>query len=117
LIRLLALPWRVYARSFRGLPASVWLVALAALINRAGTMVLPFLGLYLVGPRGMNKASASMILLAFGAGSVIGSYLGGRLSDRWGAIRPQEAALVGGGLGFASLPWLETPSSRREPRT
>ena len=109
MIRLLAAPWRVYARSFRGLPASVWMVALAALINRAGTMVLPFLGLYLVGPRGMSKVSASMILLAFGAGSVIGSYLGGRLSDRWGAIRVQEAALVGGGLGFASLPWLETP--------
>jgi MFS family permease len=101
-------PLRIYVRAFSGLPAAVWLIAAAALVNRAGTMVLPFLGLYLVGPLGMTKKEASLILLAFGAGSVIGSYLGGRLSDRFGAIRVQEGALFGGACGFAVLPMFES---------
>lgn len=38
---------RSYVRAFSGLPGEVWILAFATLVNRAGTMVLPFLTLYL----------------------------------------------------------------------
>ena len=36
-----------YHNSFKGLSKEVWFLALITFINRAGTMVLPFLSLYL----------------------------------------------------------------------
>lgn len=36
-----------YINTFRGLSQEVWWLALITLINRAGTMVIPFLSLYL----------------------------------------------------------------------
>ena len=36
-----------YLNSFKGLSKEVWWLALITLINRAGTMVIPFLSLYL----------------------------------------------------------------------
>ena len=36
-----------YLNTFKGLSKEVWWLALITLINRAGTMVIPFLSLYL----------------------------------------------------------------------
>jgi predicted MFS family arabinose efflux permease len=71
-----------YVDAFSGIPRTVWLLAGAALVNRAGTMVLPFLSLYLTDDLGLTAARAGQIIGCFGLGSMAGSYLGGRLSNR-----------------------------------
>lgn len=37
-----------YLAPYKGLSRSAWLISLASLINRSGTMVLPFLSVYLI---------------------------------------------------------------------
>lgn len=94
---------RLYADAFRGLPADVWRLSAGLLVNRAGTMVLPFLSLYLVHELEYETAAASTVLFAFGAGSVVGSYAGGAISGRWGTLPVQIGSLVLGGAGFLVL--------------
>jgi predicted MFS family arabinose efflux permease len=96
---------RLYRAAFSGLTPAVWLLALVAFVNRCGTMVVPFLSLYLARELGYSKIEAGIVLGSFGAGSVVGSYLGGWLGDRWGAVRVQVVSLLLSGLGFLSLPF------------
>ena len=51
--------WRNPWRGVRGLPASVWVVFATTLVNRAGTMVLPFMVLYVTRELGVRAASVS----------------------------------------------------------
>ncbi|RMF73216.1 MAG: MFS transporter [Acidobacteria bacterium] len=95
--------------AYSGLPRAVWIVCAGMLINRAGTMVLPFLGLYLTRELGFPKATAGWVLLGFGLGSLLGSAVGGRLTDRAGAVRVQVGALLAGGVAFVALAWPRTP--------
>lgn len=94
---------RLYGEAFRGLPAPVWKLSLGLLVNRAGTMVLPFLSLYLIRELGFEATQVSLVLLAFGLGSVIGSYAGGVLSASLGALRVQVYSLGLAGAGFLVL--------------
>jgi MFS family permease len=86
-------PWRGLGR----LPRAMWLLSAVTLIHRAGTMILPFLVLYLTDERGLPAAWAGAVFLVYGAGSLISGPLGGWLTDRWGATRVMELALVAGG--------------------
>jgi predicted MFS family arabinose efflux permease len=88
----------------------VWILALVALVNRAGTMVLPFLVLYLTQVRGLSAVHAGSILGLYGVGSVAGSFLGGWLSDRVGTRRAQQISLLGGGAAFLVLGAARHPS-------
>jgi hypothetical protein len=65
-----------YTGAFSGIPREVWLLAGALLVNRAGTMVLPFLSLYLTRDLGLTAVRAGQIIGCFGLGSMIGSYFG-----------------------------------------
>ena len=51
------------------------------LVNRAGTMVLPFLTLYLAGQFGWSPAAAGRMLALYGAGAIGGAFLGGESLD------------------------------------
>jgi predicted MFS family arabinose efflux permease len=89
----------------------VWLQAAAMMINRSGTMVLPFLGLYLIRERGFTAIAAGRVLSLYGVGAVAGSFLGGWLSDRLGPVRVQQLSLLGAGIGFVVLGSLRTPAA------
>ena len=92
-----------YHRAFSGLPRPVWLLSVVTLVNRSGTMVLPFLVLYLPKVLGFSAAAAGRILGLYGLGALAGSYLGGRLSDRLGSRRVLFLSLSLGGLTFLLL--------------
>ncbi|MEO8277263.1 MAG: MFS transporter [Thermoanaerobaculia bacterium] len=94
---------RSYAAAFSGLPGEVWILALATLVNRAGTMVLPFLTLYLTGHFGWSPAAAGRMLALYGAGAIGGAFLGGWAADRWSPVAVQQLSLVGTGAGFLAL--------------
>jgi MFS family permease len=102
---------RLYRSAFSGVPREVWALSTVALVNRAGTMVLPFLTLYLTQRLDLTPARAGQIVGCYGLGSVAGSYLGGWLSDRIGARRVQLLSLTASGLGFLMLLYLHDFSS------
>lgn len=92
-----------YREAFSGLNRAVWLLALTTLVNRSGTMVLPFLILYLTQQRGFEPSDAGKALGIYGLGGVLGSYLGGWLCDRMSARRVMVGSLALTGVGFIVL--------------
>ncbi len=98
-----------YLNTFRGLSREVWWLALITLINRAGTMVIPFLSLYLTENLNFSKSGeVAWIMSAFGLGSVVGSWLGGKLTDRIGFYKVMAYSLVSTGVLFIALQFLDT---------
>lgn len=97
-----------YRSAYGGLPREAWLLAIVMFVNRAGTMVLPFMTLYLTSQLGMSEALAGRLLSVYGLGAVCGAYAGGRLAARWGAIRVQTTCMLLTVPGFALLPWAQS---------
>jgi MFS family permease len=93
-------PWG----SLRGLPPEVWALFSATLINRCGTMVLPFLVLYLTRDQGQPPRRAALALALYGIGSMITSPIAGRLADRIGPRRIVIASLFSGAALLPLLP-------------
>ncbi len=96
-----------YKGAFSGLNGTVWLLAFASLINRAGTMVLPFLALYLTEDRGFTTTAAGQALAVYGVGAVVGSYFGGWLCDRIAPRSIMIGSLVLTAVGFLLLGRME----------
>ena len=103
--RLLAL----YREAFQGLTREVWILSIALLLNRCGTMVLTFLVLYLTEERGLAESSAGQFLSLYGVGSLIGVWIGGRLADRVGYRGVMLGSLSLTGLGFIGYGYLRDP--------
>lgn len=97
-----------YIDTFKGLSAEVWWLSLITLINRAGTMVVPFMSLYLTKSLNFSLADVGWIMSAFGLGSVVGSWLGGKLTDKIGYYKIMVFSLVASGLIFIALQYLNT---------
>ena len=85
---------KIYTDSFKGLSAESWMLAVVMLINRSGSMVLPFLGIYMTDHLGFSLKNAGLVLSFFGIGSVLGSWLGGMITDKIGEFKVQSAALL-----------------------
>lgn len=95
-----------YIDSFKGLSTEVWWLALITLINRAGTMVIPFLSLYLKNDVGLTLENVGVVMSCFGAGSLIGSWLGGTLTDKFGYYKVMLFSLFTSGILFIGLQFL-----------
>ena len=90
-------PWR----SLSSLPKPLWVIFGTTLINRAGTMALPFLVLYLTKHEGLTPSAAGLVLTAYGVGALATGPYAGRLSDRIGPVRIMKASLfLSGGILF-----------------
>lgn len=92
----------LYREAYTGLSPSTWLLSLVMLINRAGTMVVPFMTLYLT-QNGYSISKAGIVMALFGCGAIVGGILGGKLTDKLGFYWVQLFALTGGGLIFFLL--------------
>jgi predicted MFS family arabinose efflux permease len=101
--------FRLYQKAFSGLSRQIWLLALITLINRSGTMVLPFLSVYLTKELHWDYTQTGLAMSCIGAGSFVGSYLGGWLTDRIGYFRVILGSLLMGGLLFFVLMQVEAP--------
>lgn len=92
----------LYRDAYRGLPRRMWLLAAVMLVNRCGTMVLPFMTLY-CNHRGYTATQGGLAVAIYGIGAVFGAFLGGRVSDKYGFYFMQLTALCGGGVMFILL--------------
>ena len=97
-----------YKESFSGLSSDIWWLALITFINRAGTMVLPFLSLYLTDYLKFSLSNVGWVMSIFGLGSLAGSWLGGKLTDKLGFYKVMVWSLLLTGLCFIGLQFAST---------
>ncbi len=98
--------FRKYIDNFRGFSREIWILTLVTFINRAGTMVLPFLSKYLYDDLHFSLEEIGNILTCFGLGSMAGSWLGGKLSDKIGFYKIMIFSLFTSGLMFFGLQYI-----------
>ena len=91
-----------YKNAYTGLSRPTWLLSIVMLINRSGTMVVPFLTLYLIS-MGYSIPKAGFVFAFFGFGAFTGAFVGGKLTDKIGFYPVQIIALLGGGIMFFVL--------------
>jgi predicted MFS family arabinose efflux permease len=93
-----------YIQSFSGIESRVWLLSLAMFINRSGSMVLLFTGLYLTHDLHYSMFKAGWVLSIYGIGSIMGSFVGGWLTDKKNNFYLMVFSLIGSGLILLMLP-------------
>src|SRR6202012_3286147 len=94
----------LYQNAYSGLSRSTWLLSIVMLVHRSGTMVIPFMTIYLTQPSmGYSIGQAGLVMGIFGLGAICGGFLGGKITDRLGFYRVQLFTLTGGGLLFMLL--------------
>lgn len=103
---MLQLAFQRYINNFRGFSREIWILAIITFINRAGTMVLPFLSKYLNEDLHFSLDDVGWIMVCFGFGSMLGSWLGGKLADKIGFYRIMVFSLFVSGLLFFVLQFI-----------
>ena len=88
----------LYRESFANIQKNIWILSIAMFINRSGSMVLLFTSLYLTKELHFTFADAGFALSFYGIGSVLGSYLGGWLTDRGNFFYIMILSLIVSGL-------------------
>lgn len=83
-------PWR----GLKNLPRNLWMLFFTMLINRIGTMVLPFLALYLTQKVGVSLTKAGLVLTFYGIGALLTSPFLGKISDKFGALKIMKTSLI-----------------------
>lgn len=101
----------IYKESYSGLSKESWMLAIVMLLNRTGSMVLPFLGIYLITQLNFTLEQSGIVLSCFGVGSLVGSFLGGYLTDKLGNFIVQALSLFISAPLFAILPLFDTVES------
>jgi predicted MFS family arabinose efflux permease len=87
-----------YRSSFSGLSRETWLLSTVLFINRCGTMLVPFMSMYITQRLHRSIGDAGWVITLFGIGAVLGSTVSGRLIDKLGFRPVQVFASITGGL-------------------
>jgi MFS family permease len=98
---------QLYRNAYSGLSGQMWWLALITFVNRSGTMVIPFLTVYLTH-KGYSLQQAGYAMAAFGAGSILGGFIGGKMTDRFGFYYVQVVSLFLNGALFLALGQMQT---------
>lgn len=99
---------QLYKSAYSGLSTQTWFLSLVILINRSGTMVVPFMTMYATQKLHYSLTDAGIIMALFGAGSIVGAFIGGKITDAIGFYTVQVSALFGGGIMFIVLGYLQS---------
>jgi len=87
-------PWK----GVKGFSRDLWVIYTATLINRSGTMVLPFLTLYLTTQLHEDAATAGLMLTFYGIGGLVTAPVMGKLSDKIGSLKVMKFSLLFSGV-------------------
>lgn len=96
-----------YLSAYRGLSPQTWRLTVGCFIQRAGTMVPPFLTVYLSKEAGMSATQSASILFYHGLGAILGSLLASRTLSRWSTRTNMLASLVASGVALVLLYWAQ----------
>ncbi|WP_067127932.1 MDR family MFS transporter [Microtetraspora malaysiensis] len=86
-----------------GLPRPFWALFGGTLVNRLGTMVDPFIGVYLTQSRGMSLAATGLVLTVYGAGSLASQPVAGWMADRFGRRVTLAGSMLLTAVAFIAL--------------
>lgn len=75
---------QLYKNAFSGLSKNSWYLSIVMLVNRSGTMVIPFMSIYCIKQLHFSIVHAGIIMALFGIGSISGAFIGGKLTDKIG---------------------------------
>ena len=92
----------------KNIPHNIWILAIATLINRAGTMVLPFLALYATQELNVIPGSSGLVLTFYGIGAFMTAPFAGRISDKIGPLKLMKISLISTGLFLFVLSLIKT---------
>ncbi len=96
--------FQIYIDSYKGLSSASWMLSIVMLINRSGSMVLPFLGVYMTKELNFSQTQVGYVLACFGIGSIIGTTVGGWITDKIGNYKVQYMSLLCSIPVFIMLP-------------
>ncbi|WPV01674.1 MFS transporter [Mucilaginibacter sp. cycad4] len=94
---------QLYKQAYSGLSKNSWYLSIVMLINRSGTMVVPFMTIYTIRQLHFTIEQSGYIMAIFGVGAVSGGFIGGKLINKIGFYDLQVGALLTGGLLFLVL--------------
>jgi predicted MFS family arabinose efflux permease len=97
-----------YLDNFKNFPKEIWILTLVTFINRAGTMVIPFLSKYMKENLHFTYSQIGWVMVFFGIGSIIGTWLSGKLSDKIGFYKVMVFSLFASGIVFILLQYATT---------
>lgn len=103
---------KIILNSYSGIDRNVWILAAAMFINRSGSIVMLFLGVYLSNELKYSIIDAGIVMSMLGLGSLIGSLLGGFLVDRLGYYRVLVSTITISGIillivsGVSNFYWM-----------
>lgn len=92
-----------YLGNFKNFPKEIWILALITLVNRVGAVVVPFLSKYFKEELNLSYSQIGWIMVCFGVGSLVGTFLSGKLSDVFGAYKVMAFSLFASGVVLLSL--------------
>lgn len=98
----------LYRKAYSGHPKEIWTLAGLTLANRMGMMVLPFLSVYLTTQHGFTLKQAGILAGAYGFGSLLGSWLGGKFTDLFGGRPVILLTLLVSGCFLIALQWADS---------
>jgi predicted MFS family arabinose efflux permease len=90
-------------QAFSGIAPKIWLLSFVSFINRSGAMVICFLTLYLTDHLHFSLTDAGYMMAWYGVGSIVGAYLGGRWTDKYGFQPVQLSTLLFSGVTLLVL--------------
>ncbi|MFH6967745.1 MFS transporter [Flavobacterium sp. FlaQc-28] len=97
-----------YLKNFSQFSVEVKVLAITTFINRLGAMVVPFLSKYMLEELHFSYSQIGWVMVFFGIGSFIGTWISGKLSDKIGFYKVMVFSLFTSGLIFILLQFLTT---------
>jgi MFS family permease len=94
---------RRFEQLVEGLSPTYWFLWSGMLLNRAGSFVVPMMTVYLTTQRHLSLVEAGSVVALFGLGSMVGTTVGGVLSDRLGRRATLLLALTSGAVMMLNL--------------
>ncbi len=83
-------------------------MSIVMMVNRAGTMAVPFMSMYVTQSMHRSLGDAGLIITLFGVGSILGASAGGWLVDKIGFRPVQIVAAIGSGCMFIAYSFVHS---------
>lgn len=95
-----------YINHYRGFNFHVWIELFAGVVNAGASVSVLFMAIYLNKLIGMSNIQVGWIVSAFGLGAMIGSIVGGQLSDKLPTSYVTTITLTISGIALFLFPFL-----------